>query len=584
MVEVLKYDVLILGSGLAGLRAAFEAARISNGKIRIAVVSKVHAMRSHSVSAEGGASAVLYPKENGDSLDLHGYDTAKGSDFLADQDAIELLVQTAPQEIKFLDHLGVPWSRDPQGKILQRPFGGMTIPRTTFAQDKTGFFLLSTLYDNTLRFGNIDMLHEHFATSIILENGVFRGITAIDLKTGEFKVILAKAGIIATGGNGRVYGFTTMAHSSTGDGYSLAYRAGIPLKDFEFPQFHPTALVPNGILITEGARGEGGYLVNKDGERFMKRYAPSRMELAPRDIVSRSIITEINQGRGFTDEESGLSYVLLDLRHLGEERLNKRLPMIREISIKTIGVDPVDEPIPVRPAMHYMMGGIHVDLKGQVYIDAEKKIPNLWAAGEAANVSVHGANRLGSNSLSECLVWGHFTGEEAAKYAMTSSTEPGYDGYVKEAAEKEEKRIFDGLLHKETNAENPYDIKHEMNKIMDTYVYVFREKSGLEEAYSSLKKLRERFNNSRIEDRGLVYNQNLKDLMEIDFLLEQAEIITLGALNRTESRGAHARIDYPKRDDVNWLKHTLAFYTKEGPSFSYIPVRITKWKPEERKY
>jgi len=584
MVEVLKYDVLILGSGLAGLRAAFEAARISNGKIRIAVVSKVHAMRSHSVSAEGGASAVLYPKENGDSLDLHGYDTAKGSDFLADQDAIELLVQTAPQEIKFLDHLGVPWSRDPQGKILQRPFGGMTIPRTTFAQDKTGFFLLSTLYDNTLRFGNIDMLHEHFATSIILENGVFRGITAIDLKTGEFKVILAKAGIIATGGNGRVYGFTTMAHSSTGDGYSLAYRAGIPLKDFEFPQFHPTALVPNGILITEGARGEGGYLVNKDGERFMKRYAPSRMELAPRDIVSRSIITEINQGRGFTDEESGLSYVLLDLRHLGEERLNKRLPMIREISIKTIGVDPVDEPIPVRPAMHYMMGGIHVDLKGQVYIDAEKKIPNLWAAGEAANVSVHGANRLGSNSLSECLVWGHFTGEEAAKYAMTSSTEPGYDGYIKEAAEKEEKRIFDGLLHKETNAENPYDIKHEMNKIMDTYVYVFREKSGLEEAYSSLKKLRERFNNSRIEDRGLVYNQNLKDLMEIDFLLEQAEIITLGALNRTESRGAHARIDYPKRDDVNWLKHTLAFYTKEGPSFSYIPVRITKWKPEERKY
>ncbi|MFP3178012.1 MAG: succinate dehydrogenase/fumarate reductase flavoprotein subunit [Thermocladium sp.] len=584
MVEVLKYDVLILGSGLAGLRAAFEAARISNGKIRIAVVSKVHAMRSHSVSAEGGASAVLYPKENGDSLDLHGYDTAKGSDFLADQDAIELLAQTAPQEIKFLDHLGVPWSRDPQGKILQRPFGGMTIPRTTFAQDKTGFFLLSTLYDNTLRFGNIDMLHEHFATSIILENGVFRGITAIDLKTGEFKVILAKAGIIATGGNGRVYGFTTMAHSSTGDGYSLAYRAGIPLKDFEFPQFHPTALVPNGILITEGARGEGGYLVNKDGERFMKRYAPSRMELAPRDIVSRSIITEINQGRGFTDEESGLSYVLLDLRHLGEERLNKRLPMIREISIKTIGVDPIDEPIPVRPAMHYMMGGIHVDLKGQVYIDAEKKIPNLWAAGEAANVSVHGANRLGSNSLSECLVWGHFTGEEAAKYAMTSSTEPGYDGYVKEAAEKEEKRIFDGLLHKETNAENPYDIKHEMNKIMDTYVYVFREKSGLEEAYFSLKKLRERFNNSRIEDRGLVYNQNLKDLMEIDFLLEQAEIITLGALNRTESRGAHARIDYPKRDDVNWLKHTLAFYTKEGPSFSYIPVRITKWKPEERKY
>ena len=587
MVEVLKYDLVILGSGLAGLRAAFEAARVSRGKIRIAVLSKVHAMRSHSVSAEGGASAVLYPKETGDSIDLHAYDTVKGSDFLADQDAVEVLVREAPKEIIFMDHLGVPWSRDEKGRILQRPFGGMSIPRTTFAQDKSGFFLMSTLYDNVLRFDNVEIFHEHFATSMIMENGVFRGFTVIDLKTGEFKVFLAKAGIIATGGNGRVYGFTTMAHSSTGDGYSIAYRAGIPLKDFEFPQFHPTALVPNGILITEGARGEGGYLINKEGERFMRRYAPSRMELAPRDIVSRAIITECMEGRGFVDEESGLCYVLLDLRHLGEERIEKRLPMIREIAIKTLGIDPVDEPIPVRPAMHYMMGGIHVDINGQVMLDEDKtRVPNLWAAGEAANVSVHGANRLGSNSLSECLVWGRITGALAAQYAMNApETMLEYTGYVKERAEAEEARIFDKLIHKEVGGENPYEIKSEMNSTMDNNVYVFRDKSTLEEAYTSIKRLRERFAKVRLEDDGRVYNQNLKDIIELDFLLEQAELITVAALNRTESRGAHFRLDYPKRDDANWLKHTLLFYTPEGkPRISYAPVRITRWKPEERKY
>ncbi|ADN51185.1 succinate dehydrogenase/fumarate reductase flavoprotein subunit [Vulcanisaeta distributa] len=586
MTEVLKYDLIIIGSGLAGLRATFEAARVSQGKIRIAVLSKVHAMRSHSVSAEGGASAVLYPKETGDSLDLHAYDTVKGSDFLADQDAVELLVREAPKEIIFMDHLGVPWSRDEKGRILQRPFGGMSIPRTTFAQDKSGFFLMSTLYDNVLRFDNVEFLHEHFVTSLLMDHGVFKGVTAIDLRTGEFKVILAKAGIIATGGNGRVYKFTTMAWSSTGDGYSLAYRAGIPLKDMEFPQFHPTALVPNGILITEGARGEGGYLINKEGERFMKRYAPSRMELAPRDIVSRSIITECMEGRGFVDEESGLCYVLLDLRHLGEERINKRLPMIREIAIKTLGIDPVDEPIPVRPAMHYMMGGIHVDLYGQVMLDEDKtRVPNLWAAGEAANVSVHGANRLGSNSLSECLVWGRLTGAAAAKYAMSAPDSMlEYTGDIATKAANEESRIFDKLLHKEVGAENPYSIREEMNRTMDTYVYVFRDKNGLEEAYSTIKRLRERFLNVRIEDKGRYYNTNLKDVLELDFLLEQAELIIVGALTRTESRGAHYRLDYPKRDDVNWLKHTLYFYTPDGPRLSYVPVRITRWKPEERKY
>lgn len=583
MVEVLKYDVVILGSGLAGLRAAFEAARVSRGRARIAVISKVHAMRSHSVSAEGGASAVLHPEEKGDSMELHAYDTVKGSDFLADQDAVELLVREAPREVILMDHLGVPWSRDENGRILQRPFGGMSIPRTTFAQDKTGFFLLSTLYDNVLRFDNVEILHEHFATSMIMRGGKFVGFTVIDLASGEFKVVLGKAGIIATGGNGRLYGFTTMAWSSTGDGYTLAYRAGIPLKDMEFPQFHPTALVPSGILISEAARGEGGYLINREGERFMKRYAPSKMELAPRDIVSRAIITECLEGRGFIDEETGLCYVKLDLRHLGEDRINERLPMIREIAMKNLGIDPVDEPIPVRPGMHYMMGGIHVDLYGRVMINDKEAIPNLWAAGEAASVSVHGANRLGSNSLSECLVWGRLTGDAAVNYAL-GAPDVEFTGDVRTVVEEEERRIFDKLLHKEVNAENPYAIRSELNWVMDNYVYVFRSREGLEEAYSRIRRLRDRLPMMRIEDKGRYYNTNLRDALELDFLVDQAEVVVVSALARTESRGAHYRVDYPRRNDEEWLKHTLAYYTKEGPELSYVPVRITRWKPEERRY
>ncbi len=587
MVEVLKYDLIILGSGLAGLRAAFQASLKTKGKVKIAVISKVQAMRSHSVSAEGGIAGVIHPEVSGDSLDLHAYDTIKGSDYLADQDAVELFVKIAPEEILFMDHLGVPWSRTKDGKIAQRKFGGMSKPRTAYAADKTGFFLMSTLYDNVLRFENIDIYHEHIATSLIMQKGEFKGVTAIDLVRGEFKAFIAHAGIIASGGAARVYKFTTVAASSTGDGIAMAYRAGIPVKDMEFVQFHPTGLFPKGILISEAARGEGGYLINKNGERFMKKYAPQKMELAPRDVVSRSIITEVLEGRGFIDEDTGLGYVHLDLRHLGEELINERLPMIRETAKKLAGIDPVSEPIPVRPTTHYTMGGIHADTYGQVMLDENTtRVKNLWTAGESACISLHGANRLGSNSLAETLVWGRLTGEAAANYLKEKiGSEPSVDSDVMNKIKEEESRIYDRLLHNETNTENPYDIRRELWDTMDTYVYVFRDESGLNKAYSTIKKLKEKYSKIRVDDKSRKYNTNLKEALELGFMLDIAEVIVYGALNRTESRGAHFRTDYPKRDDVNWLKHTLLFYrTDEPPRIAYTPVRITRWKPEERKY
>jgi succinate dehydrogenase / fumarate reductase flavoprotein subunit len=583
MVEVLKYDLVIMGSGLAGLRAALQAAYTSHGKAKIAILSKVQAMRSHSVSAEGGASAVLYPKETGDSFDLHAYDTVKGSDFLADQDAVEFMVQMAPQEVRFLERLGVPWSRNEKGQIFQRPFGGMSIPRTAFAQDKTGFFMMSTLYQNVLRFDNVDIYHEHFVTKIIVENDEFKGVTAIDLKTGELKLFLAKAGIIAAGGAGRLYRFTTTAHSTTGELLTLALRAGAGIKDMEFVQWHPTALVPSGILITEAARGEGGYLVNRLGERFMKNYAPQKMELAPRDIVSRAILTECKEGRGFTHEESGMCYVGLDLRHLGEEVINRKMPFIRELAHKYVGIDPLSDLIPVRPAVHYTMGGVHADIHGRVLKADGTWIKGLWAAGEAASISIHGANRLGSNSLTECLVWGHITGEESVKYAI-EKPELVTDDSIIEIAKKEESRVFDKLIHKEVNANTPYDVKRELNDIMEEHFGPFRESSKMSEGLSKLLRLLEKAKSMRIDDSSRVYNQNLKDALEADGMVELGLVIGLGAYARAESRGAHYRLDYPKRDDTNWLKHTVAYLYGGEVQLTYVPVTITRWKPEERKY
>ncbi|MDG6931402.1 MAG: succinate dehydrogenase/fumarate reductase flavoprotein subunit [Nitrososphaerota archaeon] len=578
--QALKYDIAVLGSGLAGMRASLQAAHYSNGKMRIALISKMHAMRSHSVSAEGGISGVLYPGENGDSIDLHGFDTAKGGDYLGDQQAIETLVNEAPGEIRFFDHLGVPWNRTEDGRIMLRAFGGMSVPRTAFAADKTGFFMLNALYDNILSFPNIDIYHEHYATHLVVKGNRFRAFVAIDLSTGERRAFVAKAGIIATGGASRVFGFTTTAYSSTGDGIALAYKAGVPVKDMEFTQFHPTGLIPSGVLITEAARGEGGYLLNNQGRRFMEDYAKSKMELAPRDIVSRAIMTEINQGRGFVDETSGFKYVQLDLRHLGEAKIDERLPMIKELVEKTLGFSPVKEPIPVRPAAHHTMGGINVNLRGQVMLDEGNAIEGLWAAGECGCVSVHGANRLGSNSLSQCVIWGKMEGEAAAELAMKNELMPVDDiAGMLDSAEGE----IDGLLANQ-GTENPYQLRKELWDTMDANVYVFRTVAGLETARKKLRELRDRYREIYVSDKGSVYNANLREAIEIGNMIELAQAIVEGAINRKESRGAHAMVEFPARDDGNFLKHTLAYRTEGFPRVSYLPVNITRWQPMERKY
>ncbi len=579
--DILKYDLIILGSGLAGLSAAIHATTLSKGKMRIAVVTKLHAMRSHSVSAEGGLSGVLYGKENNDSISLHAYDTVKGSDYLADQDAVEVLVNGAPGEIKFYEHLGVPWNRKDDHKIDQRPFGGMSIPRTAFAADKTGFFLMRALYDTTTKLENIEIFHEHYATSLIMNDGRFEGLYVIDISSGTQKLFLANACIIATGGAARTYKLTTTAYSSTGDGIALAYRAGLPLKNMEFVQFHPTALVPTGVLITEAARGEGGYLLNSKKDRFMKTYAPEKMELAPRDIISRSIITEIEHGRGLVHEESGIKHVLLDLTHLDHKRISEKLPMIKEICIKTLDLNPENEPIPVRPAAHFTMGGIHSNLDGHV-MSSNGPIENLWTAGECGCVSVHGANRLGSNSLSQCSVWGRITGAGVANYLQKKNLKLYDEDHARKFAAAEEKRL-DKLL-KSSGKNNPYKIREQMQEIMDEDMYVYREKKGMQRALKRIKQLQKEFTNISVEDKDSMYNTNLRDVLEIGNLLDLAEVIAVGAIARSESRGAHTRRDYPKRDDKNWLKHTIATNINGKIQLSYRKVKITKWQPQERKY
>jgi len=572
MADRITHDLLILGSGLAGLRAAVEAQRVSGGKLNIGLVSKVQLMRSHSVAAEGGTAAMLRPEE-GDSYELHAWDTNKGSDFLADQDVVDRFVRIMPGEILQLDHWGIPWSRRPDGRIDQRPFGGHSYPRAVLAADKTGFFEMQTLYDTLLKYGNFKRYDEFFITSIAVENGAFTGLLGFDVPTGKFVALQGKGLVIASGGAGCLYGFTTYSQTVTGDGLAMAYRAGLSLEDMEFVQFHPTGLVPSGILITEGCRGEGGYLLNKDGERFMEKYAPAKMELAPRDLISRSMITEIEEGRGFTDV-SGMEHLHLDLTHLGADRINQRLPLIREVCIEFVGIDPIDQPIPVRPVAHYSMGGIETD------IDGLTKVPGVWAAGEAACVSLHGANRLGSNSTAECLAWGGITGAEAAKFLSAGAglTEVGEDK-VKE----EENRVFGEMMGR-NGPENPYDIKRELREMMDANVAVFRTGADLEKMSAKVKELKGRFEKIRVQDKRRRYNSNLVHVLEIANLLELAEVMVTGAVERKESRGAHARRDFPTRDDDNWLKHTLANKTPEGPKLDYKKVNITTWKPVERKY
>ena len=570
--EVVTHDVLIFGTGLAGLRAAVEIARKSQDTINIALVSKVQIQRPHSVCAEGGSAAVLR-EEDGDNLDLHAWDTVKGSDFLADQDVVDRFVELAPKELMLLEHWGMPWSRRPDGRIMQRPFGGHSYPRCTMAADKTGFFEVQTLYDTFLQYKNFARYDEFFATSILAVNNEFCGITGIDLATGRFMTLRAKAMIIASGGLGTLYGFTTYSQTVSGDGQALAYRAGLNIEDPEFLQFHPTGLVPSGILMTEACRGEGGYLRNSEGKRLMEKYAPKLMELAPRDIVSRSEMTEIIEGRGFRGP-GGLDYIHLDLTHLGAKKINTALPLIREVCIKFIGLDPIEKPIPVRPVAHYSMGGIEADINGAT------AMRGVWAAGEVACHSLHGANRLGSNSTTECIVWGGITGEEVVKYMKQNP--PLLDIPVDKVA-RERKRIFEDLLHNK-GRENPYEIKRELRETMDRHAGVFRTGEEMSAGLAKIKALKERYKHISITDKGSVYNSNLMNALEIQNLLELAEMLLTAALAREESRGGHARTDFPNRDDEKWLKHTLASYSDQGPKLSYKPVTITKWKPVERKY
>ena len=570
--EVYNHDLVILGTGLAGLRAALEAAQQSTGKLDIALVSKLQLMRAHSVAAEGGTAAVMRQDE-GDSYELHAWDTVKGSDFLADQDVVDFFVHEMPKEILHLDHWGIPWSRREDGLIAQRPFGGHTFPRAVFAADKTGHLEMQTLYDTLMKHTKrINRYDEGFVTSIIIENNRFAGLTMIDMINGRFVLIRGKALILATGGAGQIFGFTTYSETVTGDGLAMAYRAGLPLKDMEFIQFHPTGLIPSGILMTEACRGEGGTLLNSKGDRFMGNYAPSKMELAPRDMVSRSEMTEIEDGRGFPGPE-GLDYIHLDLRHLGRDKILERLPLIREVTIKHIGLDPIEKPIPIRPVAHYTMGGVHTDIKGHTSVE------NVWAAGEVACVSLHGANRLGANSTAECLVWGRVAGEETARYiaANASAAESPL-----EAAQVEWSKIE--ALFQSKGSEDHYQIRKELRRTLDTSMGVFRTGAQMQAGLDKIRELKERYKYISLKDKRLRYNTDLERALETGFMIEVAEVAILGALTRTESRGGHARRDFKTRDDENWLKHTMAHFTENGPELDYSPVNISMWEPVERKY
>lgn len=560
------HDVIIVGAGLAGLRAAVAAAKV-NSKLDIAVLSKHHPLRSHSVCAQGGTGAVMNEK---DSFELHAYDTVKGADFLADQDVVEYFVTQAPKEIVLTEHWGCPWSRKADGKIDQRAFGGHTFPRACFAADMTGFLEMHAIYGKAMSYGNIHFYDEWFVTSLIVENNNAAGLTAIEMKTGKLHAFHAKSIVMASGGHERIYEFTTFSHTTTGDGMAMAYRAGAALEDMEFVQFHPTGLVPPGVLITEGARGEGGYLVNADGERFMKRYAAEKMELAPRDVVSRAEQTEILEGRGLPGPYG--PYIALDLRHLGEEKINLRLPLIRDIAIKLGGVDPVKEPIPIRPAAHYSMGGIKANIR------TETPIAGLYASGECSCLSLHGANRLGTNSTAECLVFGAVSGEEAAKHASAASLREIPQAQL--AAE--ESRIAE--LAARNGDQRIAVIREEMKHIMYEKAWIYRRGDQLEAALKEIRELKKRFKNVKVEDKGKPFNTGFLNVLQLDFMLDLAEVTVVSALPRQESRGAHSRVDFPKRDDQNWLKHTLAYWTKDGPMLEYMPVTITKWQPVARTY
>jgi fumarate reductase flavoprotein subunit len=580
-VETSAHDILIIGGGGAGLRAAIEIAQ-QNPNLNVAMVSKVYPMRSHTVSAEGGAAGVA---GKDDTIDEHCYDTISGSDWLADQDAVEYFCNEIPTELLNLEHWGCPWSREPDGRIAVRPFGGMKKMRTWFAADKTGFHMLHTLFQTSLRFGSIVRYDEVFATRLLVEDGAIQGVVAIELRTGKVRAIQAKAVIICTGGCGRVFPFTTNANICTGDGMALAYEAGAPLKDMEMTQYHPTGLPFTGILITEAARAEGGWLLNKDGYRFLQDYDLGKptptpvlrsMELGPRDRVSQAIFGEFEKGRAFHGPYG--DYVHLDLRHLGEHKIETRLPMVRELCLKYENLDPVREPIRIRPVLHYMMGGVHTD------IDGATTLKGLYAAGEAACVSINGANRLGSNSLGELLVYGARAARTAIQYIQGTNGRASQSAILAQAAD-EEKRLEQQFLNKTGGTERIAKLRDEMSHTMETGCGIYRERNSLVDSANKLRELKERYRNVAIDDHTRTFNTQLTSALELGFMLDVAETIVHSALNREESRGAHQRRDFPKRDDNKYLAHSMAYPTPEGPPrIEYRPVVITRWPPGERVY
>lgn len=565
---MISHDILVVGGGLAGLAAALAC----DPRLSVAVISKVHPLRSHSVAAQGGINAALgnNPEGRDDSWEKHAFDTIKGSDYLADQDSAELMCIKAIPAIYELEYLGVPFSRFPGGVIAQRPFGGAGFPRTCYVADRTGLVILHTLYEQSIR-KNVRFYNEWLVKKLVVRDGKCLGLVIYDLASGQIIPAKAQAVIFATGGYGRVYAKTTNAFINHGSGIGIAYRAGVPLKDMEFVQFHPTSLLGKNILITEGARGEGGYLINRKGRRFMEDYAPSAMELAPRDIVARSIQTEIDKGNGFED-----SYVHLDLRHLGAEKIKKRLPGIRGICIDFGGFDPVEKPIPIQPAQHYSMGGIDVDET------CSSSLEGFYAAGECACVSVHGANRLGGNSLLDTVVFGKIAGEEASKFVSGRERTNGNEKALLEKA-VEVKRQTDEWLERNAG-ERVSQVMNKLKVVMSEKVGLFRNRKDLAEGLEIIRELKEDYKKIYLAGKCLRYSQELVNVSEFESMLDLAEVITLGALNREETRGSHSRLDFTKRNDKDWLKHTLVSWKDDGAHISYKDVIISKYKPAERKY